>query len=291
VTEIYPVAQSIIEEEIASEREVCEFLEFARSPFQRWKQFDLSPLEEEDKRILPLIVKSFHAHRRRYGSRRIVDDLRDQGVSLGRRRVAKLMEIAGVSAIQPKSFKPRTTESKHTLGYNENLIMDLQELRKPNHLWVGDITYVPIQAIKFGYLAVLMDRFSRKIVGWKMATDMTEQIVIASLRTAIKARAPAPGLIHHSDRGGQYAGKQYRKMIKRAAMKQSMSRAGDCYDNAFMESCFGTIKTELEMTEYKNYNDALKDIQSYINYYNFERKHSAIGYQTPCQFEQNVSLN
>lgn len=291
MTEIYPVAQGIIEEQTASEREVCEFLGFSRSPFQRWKQFELSPLEEEDKRLLPLIVKSFHAHRRRYGSRRIRDELRDQGFELGRRRVAKLMEIAGVSAIQPKSFKPRTTESKHTLGYNENLIMKLKELKQPNRLWVGDITYIPIQAIQFGYLAVLMDRFSRSIVGWELGTDMTEQIVITSLKMAIKNRQPEKGLIHHSDRGGQYAGKAYRKIIKRAAMKQSMSRAGDCYDNAFMESCFGTIKTELEMTEYKNYYEALNDIRSYINYYNFERKHSGIGYQTPSQFEQNFSLN
>ncbi len=267
------------------------FLEFARAPFQRWKQFELSPLEEEDKRVLPLIVKSFHVHRRRYGSRRIMDDLRDQGFSLGRRRVSKLMKIAGISAIQPTSFKPRTTESKHTLGYNENLIMNFKGPNELNRLWVGDITYVPIKAIKFGYLAVLMDRFSRRIVGWKLGTNMTEQIVITSLRTAIRTRRPAPGLIHHSDRGGQYASKDYRKMMKRAAMKQSMSRAGDCYDNAFMESCFGTIKTELEMTEYKNYDEALKDIRSYIHYYNFERKHSALGYQTPSQFEQNACLN
>lgn len=291
MTEIYPVAQSIIDDQIASEREVCEFLEFARSPFQRWKMFDLSPLEEEDKRILPLILRSFHAHHRRYGSRRIADELRDQGICIARRRVTKLMNIAGISAIQPKSFKPRTTESRHSLGYNDNLIMDLKEIKQPNRLWVGDITYIPIQMINFGYLAVLMDRFSRMIVGWKLGTDMTEQLVITTLQTAIKTRSPQPGLLHHSDRGGQYAGKEYRKMISRAGMKQSMSRAGDCYDNAFMESCFGTIKTELEMTDYKNYPDALKEIRSYIQYYNFERKHSAIGYQTPSQFEENFSLN
>ena len=145
MTEIYPVAQSIIDDQIASEREVCEFLEFARSPFQRWKMFDLSPLEEEDKRILPLILRSFHAHHRRYGSRRIADELRDQGICIARRRVTKLMNIAGISAIQPKSFKPRTTESRHSLGYNDNLIMDLKEIKQPNRLWVGDITYIPIQ--------------------------------------------------------------------------------------------------------------------------------------------------
>ena len=169
--------------------------------------------------------------------------------------------------------------------------MNLKTLKKTNQLWVGDITYIPIQEIRFGYLAVLMDRFSRKIIGWQLGTDMTEQIVVKTLRKAIRNCQPASGLIHHSDRGGQYAGKEYRNIIKRANMKQSMSRAGDCYDNAFMESCFGTIKTEREMTEYKNYNDAKKDIRSYISYYNFERKHSGIGYQTPSQFEQNYSLN
>ena len=290
MTEIYPIAQSIVESGTASEREVCEFLKFARSPFKRWKQLELTPLEKEDKAVLPLIVKSFYAHRRRCGSRRIRDDLREQGFRFGRRRVARLMEIAGISAIQPKSYKPRTTESKHTFGYNENLIMNLKNVKQPNRLWVGDITYIPIRAIKFGYLAVLMDRFSRRIVGWKLGTEMTQEIVIASLKAAIRNRKPEPKMIHHSDRGGQYAGKEYRKIIKRAGMKQSMSRAGDCYDNAFMEPCFGTIKNELEMTEYKNYNEALKDIRDYISYYNFERKHSAIEYQTPNQFEQYFSL-
>ena len=120
---------------------------------------------------------------------------------------------------------------------------------------------------------------------------MTDQLVIASLRGAIKERKPSTGLIHHSDRGGQYASTRYRAILKRAAMKQSMSRADDCYDNAFMESCFGTIKTEFEMTEYKNYTEAFREIRSYITYYNFERKHSAIGYRTPNQFEQSLNRN
>lgn len=291
MTEIYPVAQGIVESETASEREVCEFLGIARSPFQRWKQLELSPLEQEDKAVLPLIVKSFHAHRRRYGTRRIMEDLRDQDLYLGRRRIAKLMKIAGLCAIQPRSFKPRTTESRHRLGYNDNLIMNLKDLSGPNHLWVGDITYISISEIGYGYLAALMDRFSRRLVGWRLGVDMTEQIVIDSLRMAIRNRKPKPGTIHHSDRGGQYAGKAYRRIISRAGFKQSMSRAGDCYDNAFMESCFGTIKTELEMTEYKNYDEALADIRDYISYYNFDRKHSALNYQSPAQFEKYYNLN
>lgn len=286
---IYPVAQGIIESETASEREVCEFLNIARSPFQRWKQLELSPLEQEDKAALPLIVQVFHAHRRRYGTRRIMRDLWDHGVNFSRRRIARLMKIAGISAIQPKSFKPRTTESRHKLGYNENLIMNLPPLESPDQLWVGDITYISIREIGNGYLAALMDRFSRRIVGWKIGMDMTEQITIESLQTAIRQRKPEPGMIHHTDRGGQYAGKAYRRIINRASMKQSMSRAANCYDNAFMESCFGTIKTELEMTEYKTYAEAVKDIRDYLWYYNFERRHSALDYQSPAQFERQLT--
>ncbi len=124
---------------------------------------------------------------------------------------------------------------------------------------------------------------------WSFPFGLLVSLLVS--RQAIRERNPGPGLIHHSDRGGQYASTQYRAMIRRAAMKQSMSRAADCYDNAFMESCFGTIKTELEMTEYKNYLEASTEIRSYLTYYNFERKHSSIGYQTPFLFEQNFNLN
>lgn len=222
---------------------------------------------------------------------KVLWDTSDRRRTTRSRLLSWASKTAGLSAIQPKSFKPRTTESRHTLGYNENLIVDLKEINALDRLWVGDITYIPIATIKFGYLSVLMDRYSRKIVGWKLGKDMTDQLVIDSLRQAIRKRNPIPGLIHHSDRGGQYASKRYRAIIKRATMRQSMSRAGDCYDNAFMESCFGTIKTELEMTEYKNYAEAQKEIRSYITYYNIERKHSGIGYQTPFQFEQTFNSN
>jgi putative transposase len=287
VSELYPAAQSIVDDGVASEREVCQFLDIARTPFQRWKEFELSPMEEDDMKLQPLVVSIFRQHKRRYGTRRIVDQLRDGGHSLGRRRVAKLMEKAGLKAIQPKSFKPKTTDSRHRLGYNENLILDLKEVNRPNRLWVADISYVPVVSLPYAYLAVLMDRFSRMIVGWQLRTDMTDQLVIEAFQQAIKTRRPTPGLIHHSDRGGQYASKRYRSMIRRAQIKQSMSRANECYDNAFMESCFGTIKNELEMTEYKNYRLARAEIDDYIRYYNTQRKHSAINYQTPTQFENH----
>jgi putative transposase len=227
----------------------------------------------------------FHKHRRRYGARRIAKELDDRGHLCGRHRVAKLLKIQRLRAIQPKSFKPRTTESRHRLGYSPNLLLESDELRGINQLWVGDITYVPLVGGLFSYLATLMDRYSRRIVGWQLGQDMTETLVLSALRMSIRARGPGGDLIHHTDRGGQYAGSRYRAVLHRGKLRQSMSRAGNCYDNAFMESCFGTIKTELEMTEYENHGVALKEIRQYIAYYNLERKHSALGYVTPTQFE------
>ena len=134
-----------------------------------------------------------------------------------------------------------------------------------------------------------MDRFSRRIVGWKLSDDMTEPLVLETIRMAIANRTPGQDLIHHSDRGGQYAGKNYRSVLRRASIKQSMSRADNCYDNAFMESYFGTLKNELEMDEYKNMRSTTKELSEYIGYYNDERKHSSIDYLTPNQFETNQS--
>lgn len=277
--------QAVVDESLVSEREACVFLKCSRVAFQRWKRATPSTRTEEDTALTPLVVSIFHRHRRRYGTRRIVEELRDQGLHVSRRRVAKMLKNAGLSVIQPRSFRPRTTESRHTLGYSPNLLLDLAEPSRPNCVWVGDITYVPVSAVGFCYLAMLLDRFSRRIVGWAIAEDMTETLVSAALRQAISDRQPPVGLIHHTDRGGQYAAARYRSMLRRAALRQSMSRAGDCYDNAFMESCFGTIKTELQMTEYPSYRDARQELAEYIAYYNRERKHSALGYLTPTQFE------
>ena len=227
----------------------------------------------------------FHKHRRRYGSRRIVEELRDNQLICGRRRVAKLLKKQGLKAIQPKSFKPRSTESRHRLGYSPNLLLETAEVTAINQLWVGDITYVPLRGQQFGYLATLMDRFSRRIVAWHFADDMTELLVLKTLRIAIRSRRTTTSLIHHTDRGGQYAGREYRRTLERAAIRQSMSRPDNCYDNAFMESCFGTIKTELEMAEYENQRAAERELADYIAYYNTERKHSSLGYLTPAQFE------
>lgn len=264
---------------------LCETLNASRSAYYAWRQDELGQRRREDNRLMPTIRSVFWEHRRRYGARRIAAELAARNEPCGRRRVGRLMEKMGLVAIQPRSFKPRTTESRHTLGYSPNLLIDAPPPDGINQIWVGDITYVPLVGGDFLYLAVLMDRFSRRIVGWDLQDYMRETLVITALRAAIRARRPKPGLIHHTDRGGQYAGEDYREILARARMPQSMSRAADCYDNAFMESCFGTVKTELEMEPYENEHIARKEVPDYIRYYHTRRRHSALGYLTPEAFE------
>ena len=199
------------------------------------------------------------------------------------------MKTAELRAIQPKSFTPKTTESRHTLGYNQNLLADREPPQRINEVWVGDITYIPLRTGRFGYFALLMDLFSRRIVGWEYGASMTEELVLTALHRAIATRQPEPGLIHHTDRGGQYASKRYRAVLRRAGMLQSMSAAGNCYDNAFSESCFGTIKTELELTDYADDPAAVRELSEYVRYYNFERRHSSLEYDTPVELERRMA--
>lgn len=265
---------------------VCDVLGICRSAYYAWRNGAPSERQVKEEEMIPLLRALFWKHRRRYGARRLTSDLHDLGYPCSPRRVAKIMKDQGLRAIQPKSFVPKTTNSKHGLGYSPNLLLDAPTPTKINELWVGDITYVPLRGGSFCYLAMLMDRYSRYIVGWYLDETMTENLVLPVLRMAIGDRQPPANLIHHTDRGGQYAGTRYRALLRRAAFRQSMNRADNCYDNAFMESCFGTIKTELEMTEYENHQAARSEIGDYIDYYLTERKHSALGYLTPRQFEQ-----
>lgn len=269
---------------------VCDVLHVSRSGFYAWRSRAESQREQADREWGPEIDEIFWRHRRRYGARRIAVELSRRGLACGVARVARLLKSRGLRAIQPKSYKPRTTESRHRLGYNQNLLAGRKAPSKVNEVWVGDITYIPLETRttggRFGYLALLMDLYSRRIVGWEYAHSMDEELVLAALRRAIRARQPGSGLIHHSDRGGQYAGGRYRAVLRRSGMRQSMSAAGHCYDNAFMESCFGTIKTELELVEYGNAAEALRELGSYIAYYNGERLHSALGYVSPSAFER-----
>ena len=265
---------------------VCSVLSVSRSAYYAWRQGEPTARRLEDNHLLPEVRAIFGEHKRRYGARRIAKELDARGESCSRRRVGRLLGEMGLAAIQPKTFKPRTTDSRHKLGYNDNLIAGAPPPTEINQLWVRDITYVPLLDNLFLYLALLMDRYSRRIVGCKMHDHMRESLVLQALWAAIRLRQPPPGLIHHTDRGGQYAGTGYRQVLTRARMLQSMSRADNCYDNAFMESCFGTIKTELEMTPYPNASIAHKEVGAYIRYYNTQRRHSSLDYMTPDEFER-----
>lgn len=274
-----------LEEQQCAVSLLCETLGVSRSAYYAWRKGECGMRLREDNRLKPMIKSIFLEHKRRYGARRIAAELVAREEPCSRRRVGRLMDEMNLLAIQPRSFKPRTTDRRHTLGYNDNLLVNASEPKAINRWWVGDITYVPLVGGVFLYLAVLMDRLSRRIVGWDLQDHMQESLVMNALRIAIAKRQPTPGLIHHTDRGGQYAGTAYRQVLDRAGMQQSMSRAANCYDNAFMESCFGTLKTELEMKPYANQRIAQKEVPDYIRYYNTRRRHSAIGYLTPEAFE------
>jgi transposase InsO family protein len=267
---------------------LCDVLEVSRSAYYAWADGGPNLYQQQDLKLGPMVKDIFQQHRRRYGARRISHELKARGESCSRSKARKIMAQTQLIAIQPKSFKPRTTDSRHQLGYSPNLLKEGVSVERVNQVWVGDITYISLPS-KFAYLAMLMDLFSRKIIGWSLDLNMQATLPMAALKSAIKQRQPQKDLIHHTDRGGQYAAGEYRQILKRSGMQQSMSRAGDCYDNAFMESCFGTIKTELEMDVYPDLESAFKEIQDYINYYNTLRRHSSINYLSPTSFELTLS--
>lgn len=292
--DVYAGIDQIVLTECYAASAVCELLEVSRSGFYAWRSLQESQREQRDRELLPLIEDVFWHHRRRYGARRIAVELSSRGIACGVMRVARLMKTAGIRAIQPKSYRPRTTESRHRLGYNQNLLVGRSAPETINEVWVGDITYIPLGTRtsrgRFGYLSLLMDLCSRKIVGWEYGSSMREELVLGALRRAIRERQPGAGLIHHTDRGGQYASKRYRDVLRRSQIQQSMSAAENCYDNAFMESCFGTVKTELELVEYASGPEAVRELTSYIRYYNAERRHSSLGYVSPAEFERQLTV-
>jgi transposase InsO family protein len=284
LTQVYAVIAEL-EQEGFPVTAACHTLHIARSGYYSFKEGKMSPRQLEDQRLLSVIQNVFLRHRRRYGARRIAQELEKLGELCGVPRVSRLMKTRGLRAIQPKRFRPKTTNSQYDFGYSPNLLLHAPPPARCNQVWLADITYIPLQGGIFDYLALLMDLFSRKIVAWAMQDNMEESLVITALRSAIATRQPPRGLVHHSDRGGQYAGKEYRQLQQRAGAVSSMSRAANCYDNAFMESYIGTVKSELEMVEYEDRLTARKEISEYIAYYNNARIHSAIDYMTPVDFE------
>ncbi|TXK50055.1 IS3 family transposase [Pontibacter qinzhouensis] len=266
---------------------LCAVLGVSRSAYYGWLSACgvVDKREEETER---LVLEAFQDHRRRYGVRRLVAELKAQGLEIGAYKVRQVLQKHELKAIQPRSFVPRTTDSRHPYPISPNLLLELAFPTAPNQVWVGDITYIPLAGGGFLYLAVWMDLYSRRIVGWRLDAHMQEELVVEALRRALATRTVAPGMLVHSDRGGQYAGKAFRRLLDKHKTCQSMSRADNAYDNAFMESCFSRFKAELlEGGAFENKQDAQTEIFEYIEmYYNTRRRHSALGYLSPMHYEK-----
>ncbi len=246
--------------------------------------------ESIEKAELRAQVKAcFTENSRRYGSRRIAAALR-----IGRATVRGVMKQEGLRAIAVKSFKPNTTDSKHNLGVSPNLLKEvLNEPTSKGEVLIGDITYLPLANGKFGYLACLQDKFTRRIVGWKVSGRMTAQLVIDVFNQARRRWRLKKGAIIHTDRGSQYASVEYRRLLYINGFRQSMSGKGNCYDNAQAESFFSRLKAELlENGVFESVAQARSEIFSYIEgYYNRVRLHSSLGYKSPNQFEKQLAIN
>lgn len=290
MTDLYALVDQLVATGGVSASRVCRMLSVGRAGFYRWRRTVESRRRERDEQLKPMIKQTFWRHKRRYGARRIVAELAVSDIACGVARVARLLKELQLKAIQPKSYAPRTTESRHRLGYNTNRLANGKKTFAVDQVWVADITYLALREGRFAYLSVLMDLWSRRVVGWSLDNTMAESLVLESLGHAIRDRQPPVGLIHHSDRGGQYAGKKYRAVLRRAGIEQSMSEAGNCYDNAFMESFFGSMKTELQLVDYADLAETLREITEYVRYYNFERRHSSLNMLSPFEFEQTAAI-
>jgi transposase InsO family protein len=264
-------------------------LQVSRSSFYAWQRQETYQPKTDYALKEKALTAAFMKHKRRYGVRRLVPELREAGVPISYHLSRKIMQSCGLEAIQPRSFSPRTTDSRHPYRISPNLLLELPAPTTMNQVWVGDITYIPLRDSCWAYLAVWMDQYSRRIVGWNLKLHMREELVMEALKNAFLNRAVPAGMIIHSDRGGQYASNRFRAMLKKPVIiNQSMSRADDPYDNAFMESYFSRFKAELlQAGVFDSLEDARTEIFEYIEmYYNPIRRHSAIGYKSPVQFEK-----
>ena len=268
----------------------CQVLGVSASGFYAWLNRPPSQRAVANQNLLGHIRRIHWGSHKRYGSPRVCAALRTEGQRVSRRRVANLMRINNLHAIGKRRFRITTTDSRHNLPIAANVIDRNFGALAPNQQWLADITYI-FTAEGWLYLAAVLDLYSRKIVGWAMRDHMRTELPLAALTMAIQRQRPQPGLIHHSDRGSQYASGDYQKALIAADITPSMSRKGNCWDNAPMESFFHTLKTEL--VHHKNYatkEDAKRDLFQYIEgFYNRQRIHSAIGYLTPEQMEQKAA--
>lgn len=264
---------------------LCEVLEVSRSGYYRWLHAQPSARDEQAER-LRLEIKAVHNESRgTYGSPRVHAELQARGFEVGRNRVARLMAEMGITGRRPPRFC-KTTDSRHDHPIAANLLERDFNPPAPNQAWVADITYIPTVS-GWAYLAVVLDLFSRRVIGWAVADHMRAELVLEALDRALGTREVGDELVHHSDRGSQYAGTKHRAELERRGIQCSMSAKGCCYDNAVAESFFATLKKELVYrTKWLDYAEASLAISEYIQvFYNRWRRHSTLGYMSPNNFE------
>ena len=264
---------------------MCQLTQVSRAGFYRWLQ-EPPPVEPEME-VRDMIQQIALQHRRRYGYRRIAAELRRRGLCVNHKRVARIMREDNLLAVQPRQFVV-TTKSDPKLEVYLNLASRMK-LTGMDQLWVADITYIRLKT-EFVYLAVILDRFSRKVVGWSLGRSLGSGLARAALEKAIATRQPSPGLVHHSDRGVQYASADYAALLQQHGIIPSMSRPANPYDNASCESFLKTLKREeIHANQYNDLEDLRSHIEEFIeHYYNRQRLHSALGYCSPDEFEQQV---
>lgn len=264
---------------------MCRLLKVGRSTYYEWLKRPLSPRQERDQELLTHITKIFVESDSTYGHRRVKKQLRENGVKCSNERIRRLMRENGLISIHKAKFKA-TTNSNHNYPVAPNLLKKDFTATAPHQKWVGDITYIPTKE-GWLYLAAIEDLYHRKVVGWALGNRMTKQLTIDALEQALAREKPLTGLIFHSDRGAQYAAYDYQDKLRENGIRQSMSAKGDCYDNACMESFFGTLKKELvHRRRFKTRAQARLAIVNYIEtWYNSKRLHSSLDYMSPVEYE------
>lgn len=269
---------------------LCEVMLVNRSGYYTWRKRGKSKRQVENEKLVSKVQEIHLSTKGAYGTRRMSAELEAGGHRCGRYRARTLMNLANVEVKRKHKFKV-TTDSKHRLPVFPNLLNREFDVTDPDRAWVSDITYVWTHE-GWLYLAVILDLFNRQVVGWSMSNRMSRKLVIDTLQMAVWRRHPVSGLIFHSDRGSQYCSDDFKKLLKKHGMFGSMSRKGDCWDNAVAESFFGSLKTErVFLSNYKTREDARQDIIDYIEmFYNSRHRHSYLGYLSPMEYEKRWFL-
>jgi transposase InsO family protein len=265
---------------------MCRLLAVSRAGFYAWRQRPVATRTRQDQVLAVAVAAVYAEHHGRYGSPRVQIELRERGQRSGRKRIARLMRAQDLRA-RPKRRYRTTTDSRHGLPISPNLLARRFSVTRPNTAWVTDMTYLWTPQ-GWLYLAVIIDLFSRRVVGWSMSERIDRKLALDALHMALAQRRPARGLIHHSDRGSQYASGDYQQLLAKHGLRGSMSRRGDCWDNAVAESFFASLKLELVyQVQWRSRTAARTAIFEYLElFYNRRRRHSSLGYLSPVEFEQ-----